>query len=156
MVSSNVPGLAYASHGPSRPVDYSHPKRLSDNHLMRSTFPRSAFAALTRAATKSGASRLRQLGLLPVRVDWVARATVCERCPMRVVKCGVSYCGTPFLGMPVRDPLVDGCGCPTRAKAQDPEEHCPIDSRHRAPTDVTGECTCKWCSVAGMQAASSS
>jgi hypothetical protein len=116
---------------------------------MRSSFTRSAVRALTRAAAKSGFSRLRRLGLLPVRADWVARATACERCPMRVVKCGVSYCGTPFLRMPVRDPVVDGCGCPTQAKARDPQEHCPIDARHEEAKTVDGggACTCKWCAL---------
>ena len=115
---------------------------------MASSCCRGAFAALSRAAAKSGASRLRRLGLLPTRVDWVARATVCERCPMRVVSCGVSYCGTPFLRMPLRDPVTDGCGCPTREKARDAAEHCPIDGSHNEAATVDGTCTCKWCSVA--------
>jgi hypothetical protein len=108
---------------------------------------RSAFAAITKAAAKSSAARLRRLGLLPVRVDWVARATVCERCPMRVVKCGASYCGTPFLRLPIRDPVTDGCGCPTREKARDPKEHCPIDARHDASVTNGERCTCKWCAL---------
>jgi hypothetical protein len=107
----------------------------------------SAFAAITKAAAKSSATRLRQMGLLPVRVDWAARAAVCERCPLRVVKCGVSYCGTPFLRMPLRDPVVDGCGCPTREKARDPKEHCPIDARYRAATHAGESCSCKWCAA---------
>src|SRR5687768_1978944 len=117
---------------------------------------RGGFAAISRAAAKAGGSRLRRLGLLPVRVDWVARATVCERCPMRVVKCGVSYCGTPFLRMPLRDPAMDGCGCPTREKARDPEEHCPIDARHEEATQVDGDCTCKWCTLNHPSRASAS
>ena len=117
---------------------------------------RGSFAAISRAAAKAGASRLRRLGLLPVRVDWVTRATVCERCPMRVVKCGVSYCGTPFLRMPLRDPVVDGCGCPTREKARDPEEHCPIDVRHEAAATTDGACTCKWCTLNQPSPASAS
>jgi len=108
----------------------------------------SAFAALSRAATKSASSRLRRLGLLPVKVDWVARATVCERCPLRVVQCGVSYCGTPFLRMPLRDPVVDGCGCPTREKARDPNEHCPLDAHHEKAIRTGDVCTCKWCALA--------
>ncbi len=80
-----------------------------------------------------------------MRVDWVARATACERCPLRVVKCGVSYCGTPFAGMPVRDPGIDGCGCPTREKARDGAEHCPIDTSHQPARTIDGDCTCKWC-----------
>jgi hypothetical protein len=108
---------------------------------------RTALVTITRAAAKSGTSRLRRLGLLPVRVDWVARATVCEHCPIRVVKCGVSYCGTPFLRMPLRDPAVDGCGCPTREKARDPGEHCPLDARHEQAQTADGACTCKWCTL---------
>ena len=109
---------------------------------------RSAFASLSRAAAKSGAARLRRLGLLPARVDWAARASVCERCPMRVVRCGVSYCGTPFLRMPLRDPVTDGCGCPTREKARDPNEHCPIDPRHAEAIRSDEDCTCKWFALA--------
>ena len=105
------------------------------------------FAALSRAAAKSAASRLRRLGVLPTRVDWAARAAACERCPLRVLSGGVSYCGTPFLRQPDRDPALDGCGCPTVAKAKDPAEHCPVDRRHRASTRAAdGVCTCKWCS----------
>ena len=114
---------------------------------MSSSCCRSPFAALSRAAAKAGASRLRRLGLLPTRVDWVARATVCERCPMRVVSCGVSYCGTPFLRMPQRDPVTDGCGCPTREKARDPGEHCPLDRTHNAAATLDDACTCKWCAL---------
>ncbi len=103
--------------------------------------------SLSRATVKAGAARLRSLGLLPVRIDWAARASVCERCPMRVVQCGVSYCGTPFLRMPLRDPVVDGCGCPTREKARDPREHCPIDAHHAEARGDDGRCTCKWCTL---------
>ena len=105
---------------------------------------------LTRAAAKSAASRLRSLGLLKTQSDWTARAMVCERCPLRVVRGGVSYCGTPFLDEPLRDAATDGCGCPTKAKARDPNEHCPLDARHRpAVTSPAGGCTCKWCSATG-------
>jgi len=102
---------------------------------------------LTRAAAKSATSRLRDLGILPASVDWTARAVQCERCPLRVVRCGVSYCGKPFLAMPLRDPATDGCGCPTFAKAKDPSEHCPLDARHQ-PAEASGDsCNCKWCSL---------
>lgn len=114
---------------------------------MGSITSRGAFVAITRAAAKAGAARLRRVGLLPVRIDWVARATACERCPLRVIKCGVSYCGTPFLNMPMRDPAVDGCGCPTREKARDGAEHCPIDANHQPARTVEGACTCKWCAL---------
>src|SRR5687767_783982 len=111
------------------------------------TLTRSTFASLTRAATKSATSRLRELGVLPVRADWTARAVQCERCPLRVVRCGVSYCGKPFVAMPVRDPATDGCGCPTVAKAKDPSEHCPLDARHQPAIQVGGQCSCKWCAT---------
>jgi hypothetical protein len=64
------------------------------------------------------------------------------------VRAGVSYCGTPFLDQPVRDEPIDGCGCPTRAKARDPDEHCPLDANHRAAVRDGSHCTCKWCVVA--------
>ena len=108
----------------------------------------SPFATLTRAAAKSAASRLRSLGLLKTTPDWTARASICERCPLRVVRGGVSYCGTPFLDDPLRDVATDGCGCPTRAKARDPDEHCPLDAHHRpAVTSSATGCTCKWCAA---------
>ena len=107
------------------------------------------FAALSRAAAKSAASRLRRLGVLPQRVDWAARASACERCPLRVVSAGVSYCGTPFLRKVDRDPALDGCGCPTVSKAKDPAEHCPVTARHQAASMVDDACDCKWCALAG-------
>lgn len=106
------------------------------------------FAALSRAAAKSAAARLRSLRALPARVDWPARAAACERCPMRVVAGCTSYCGTPFLRKVNRDPALDGCGCPTIAKAKDPGEHCPVTSRHQASRqNPTGACDCKWCAL---------
>ena len=103
------------------------------------------FAALSRAAAKSAASRLRRMGVLPVRVDWAGRAATCERCPLRVVARGTSYCGTPFLQRVDRDPALEGCGCPTVAKAKDPAEHCPVNVRHASATSIDGACDCKWC-----------
>jgi hypothetical protein len=109
---------------------------------------RSGFARLSRAAAKAAGERLRRMGLLPVRHDWAARAETCERCPMRVIERGVSYCGRPFLEKPHRDESVDGCGCPTHAKARDPSEHCPVDPRFRPARQANGQCTCKWCAAA--------
>ena len=106
---------------------------------------RSVFATLTRAAAKSAGAKLRGAGALPTAVDWSARASNCERCPLRVVQRGTSYCGRPFLQNVNRDPVTDGCGCPTHAKAKDPAEHCPIDSRYRAAVQSKGECNCRWC-----------
>jgi hypothetical protein len=105
----------------------------------------SSFAALSRAAAKHASSRLRRMGLLSLRVDWAARAEVCERCPLRVIHKKISYCGKPFLQQVDRDPTVDGCGCPVRAKARDPGEHCPLTPRHLPATTLDGTCDCKWC-----------
>jgi hypothetical protein len=104
-----------------------------------------AFAALSRAAAKSASAKLRAMRILPTRLDWAARAAACERCPLRVVSRGVSYCGTPFLRKMSRDAALDGCGCPTVAKAKDSAEHCPLNSRNRPATKSGGKCDCKWC-----------
>src|SRR5688572_7151153 len=109
----------------------------------------STFASLSRAAAKSAASRLRRLGLLPESVDWARRATVCEGCHLRVVQRGVSYCGRPFLVSVTRDMAVEGCGCPTRAKAKSPDEHCPLDWGQRSARQLPDGCTCKWCNAYG-------
>ena len=106
------------------------------------------FAALSRAAAKSAKAQLRKIGALPVRVDWPARATACERCPLRVVSANTTYCGTPFLQKIDRDPARDGCGCPTVAKAKDPKEHCPLNARHEPSNGRGVACDCKWCAPA--------
>ena len=106
-----------------------------------------AFAALSRAAAKSAAGRLRRMGLLPQAVDWARRAAVCEGCPLRTIHRGESYCGRPFLQQVERDPAEDGCGCPTRAKAKSPGEHCPLDATNRRATRDADRCTCKWCAA---------
>jgi len=111
----------------------------------------SSFAELSRAMANSAASRLRKMGALAMAVDWAARAEVCERCPLRVVQGGVSYCGRPFLQKLDREDSVDGCGCPTREKAKSPGEHCPLDVRNRAAMKIGGECNCKWCAKASSQ-----
>jgi hypothetical protein len=103
---------------------------------------------LREALGKFALARLRGIGIAKVHPDWEARAAICEQCPMRVVRCGVSYCGTPYLQQIDREPAVDGCGCPCRAKAQSPGEHCPIDARHRAAATEAGSCNCKWCRAA--------
>jgi hypothetical protein len=106
-----------------------------------------SFRALSKAAVRSASARMRSMGLLPARVNWTARATLCATCPLMVVHRGTSYCGRPFLQKVDRDPAIDGCGCPIRAKAQDPDEHCPITLRH-LPASQDGEwCNCKWCSL---------
>ena len=105
----------------------------------------STLAALSRAAAKSAASRLRRLGLLREQADWPTRAATCETCRPRFVHQNVTYCGRPFLHQIDRDPAEDGCGCPVRDKARSPEEHCPIDWRTRPARQLPDGCTCKWC-----------
>ena len=107
------------------------------------------FAALSRAAAKAAAGRLRLIGVLPEAPDWARRAVVCEACPLRTVRGGVSYCGEPLLRHVGRDVAHEGCGCPTRAKAKTPGEHCPLDRANRAAAHIGGRCTCKWCAAAG-------
>ena len=113
--------------------------------------PTKLLFTLARAAGKAAMANLRGAGWTPEFQDWSARASVCERCPLQVVKCGKSYCGQPLLRRVVRDPAVDGCGCPTISKAKDPTEHCPITVRHE-PVAMHGSnrigCDCKWCDAA--------
>ncbi len=107
----------------------------------------SSFRSISIAMVKGAAARLRRTGALSTAVDWVARAETCERCPLRVIRGNVSYCGTPFLQLVNRDPTLDGCGCPTRDKAKAPGEHCPISPRYEAAAKADGRCDCKWCAV---------
>jgi hypothetical protein len=104
------------------------------------------FKSLSRAAAKSAAAKLRGLRALPVYQDWASRAVVCEGCPVRRVFRGVSYCGNPYLQKPVRDAM-EGCGCPTAAKAKDSGEHCPLNVRNREADRAGGQCDCKWCAA---------
>ncbi|HWB53919.1 MAG TPA: hypothetical protein VG722_06990 [Tepidisphaeraceae bacterium] len=69
---------------------------------------------------------------------------ICERCPIRRVYAGVSYCGSPYLKQPLRQPA-EGCGCPTHDKAKDPTEHCPLNQNHQTASSSSGRCDCKWC-----------
>jgi hypothetical protein len=107
-----------------------------------------SFRSISAAMAKAASARLRNLGVGRTAIDWTARAAVCERCPMRVVHRGTSYCGTPFLQMLDRDPAIDGCGCPTRDKAKSPDEHCPVDRAFQLPVMQAGRCNCKWCAAA--------
>jgi hypothetical protein len=100
-----------------------------------------SFRSITLAMAKAASAKLRKVGVGKVATDWATRAAICERCPMRVVHRGVSYCGTPFLQQIDRDPALDGCGCPTRDKARAPEEHCPLTTRG----SDANQCRCKWC-----------
>jgi hypothetical protein len=104
-----------------------------------------SFRSISKAMAKAASARFRQMGLTTTAPQWTSRATTCETCPMRVVHRGVSYCGTPFLKQINRDPVTEGCGCPTRDKAKSPDEHCPIDRHFNLPVVRAGECNCRWC-----------
>jgi len=103
------------------------------------------FAILSRAAAKSFAAKVRRVGMGARSADWARRASICETCHLRAIVRGVSYCGTPLLRQIDRDPVLHGCGCPTRAKAQSPGEHCPLTIRNLPATHPDGRCDCKWC-----------
>jgi hypothetical protein len=103
-----------------------------------------SFRALSHAAAKSAAARLRRMGLLRQRHDWAARASLCERCPLCVIRRGISYCGKPLLERLAREQN-PGCGCPTHDKAKDPAEHCPVDLRYQPARRNADVCNCKWC-----------
>jgi hypothetical protein len=105
------------------------------------------FKLLSRAAAKAASGRLRRMGIGGTHPAWAARAEVCERCPLRVIKRGVSYCGDPFLSDIHRDVTRQGCGCPTHAKARDPQEHCPLNLRYE-PASHGADCNCRWCLLA--------
>jgi hypothetical protein len=104
-----------------------------------------SFRSISAAMAKAASARLRSIGAGRTAANWADRAAICERCPMRVVRRGVSYCGTPFLQLIDRDPVVDGCGCPTRDKAMSPGEHCPVDRTFQLPVIFKGQCNCRWC-----------
>jgi hypothetical protein len=106
-------------------------------------FTNGAFAVLSRAAAKSAAARLRNLGVMRVSNDWRRRITVCRGCTLFTVVNGVPHCGKPLLTQ-LRRVSTQGCGCPVEAKARSPEEHCPITAAH-VPSDSNGACDCKWC-----------
>lgn len=105
----------------------------------------SAFAQLSRAAAKSLSAQFRRLGALSIHPHWQQRASVCEQCPKRVIHRQITYCGSPFFHQIDRDPVEDGCGCPTVDKSKAPDEHCPVDPRHQPAKQILGRCTCKWC-----------
>ena len=100
---------------------------------------------LLEALGKFAAAQLRNLGALMIYRDWESRAAICERCAMRVIRRGVSYCGNPLPVQIERDPAVDGCGCPCHSKAKSPSEHCPVDARYQPAEQDADECSCKWC-----------
>lgn len=103
------------------------------------------FKTLSRAAAKAAGEKLRRMKVLRISQDWVRRAEICERCPLRVTHQGISYCGSPLLRKVMRDPAIDGCGCPTHAKARDPNEHCPLNRYYQPSTNDGETCDCRWC-----------
>jgi hypothetical protein len=104
------------------------------------------------ALGKFATARLRQVGAIRAYPEWEARAEVCERCALRVVSCGKSFCGNPFLKQIERDPAVDGCGCPCRDKAKSAGEHCPITEHYHAAEKHGEMCNCKWCTAGSLAA----
>lgn len=106
-----------------------------------------SLASLSRGFAKATAARLRNLGIARRAAPDVleTRLRTCAGCPLAVVHRGATYCGTPLLRKLVRQPEVDGCGCPLSKKAADPAEHCPIDARHAASRRTAAGCSCKWC-----------
>jgi hypothetical protein len=113
--------------------------------LLTACCDRSTWKRLSFAAANAAKAKLRGFGALPVHQDWSHRAAICETCPMRIVRRGVSYCGRPLLEQPVRDLAMDGCGCPTIAKAKSPGEHCPLTVRNQLVDLEAATCECKWC-----------
>jgi len=107
--------------------------------------------SLSRAALKSAGALVRRYGLTPVAEGWEAKAALCERCHLRVVRCGTSYCGKPYLQMIDRVESIDGCGCACHEKAKTPGEHCPLDTQNRASKQGPEGCNCKWCLAAAKK-----
>lgn len=103
---------------------------------------------LVHASVNALRAKARDLGAGGVHPQWPARMEMCERCPMRVVQCGKSYCGKPFLQLIEREEHTDGCGCPTREKARDPSEHCPRDTHFEPARTSKTSCNCVWCTAA--------
>ena len=124
----------------------------SDKRFMGFAACCSGFATLSRAAARYAGAIARRAGAGSVHPNWVTRAEICERCPIRVGVGKVSYCGQPLHRKPHRDQPDDGCGCPTREKARDPSEHCPLNLAHRGAQKAADRCDCKWCATAAGRA----
>ena len=129
----------------------SHPNTSDNPSMTCFTCARSTiWRDLSRAAAKAASAKFRQIRLAPTSPMWAQRAEVCERCPLRFVRQGKSYCGRPFLSHMERDASVEGCGCPTHDKAKDPSEHCPLTpGNYPASHAGVAGCDCKWCAIAG-------
>jgi hypothetical protein len=114
--------------------------------MVASASPARLLVRLAQAGLKRTAAAFRSAGMASTAPDWPARAEVCARCTLVVVKCGKSYCGRPFLNQIERDEPTEGCGCPVLPKAKDPAEHCPRDLHYNKPTvNESGHCNCMWC-----------
>ena len=101
--------------------------------------------SLAKAVTKAVTASFRRWGAVSTAPNWPIRAAMCETCHLRVIRCGVSYCGRPYTEHPFRDESTEGCGCPCVDKAKDPGEHCPLDYHALPAHRDDGRCTCKWC-----------
>ena len=120
----------------------------SDKYRMPATSPTRLLFTLARAAGKAAMSNLRGAGWTPEYQDWPARASVCERCPLQVVK--------------VRQELLRSTAAPPRrprsgrrwlwlpdgGQGQRPDRTLP---HHRPARTVALHsagrigCDCKWC-----------
>jgi len=122
---------------------------MSDNTDMAVSIssPSRVLARLVFASINFTRSSVRDLTGGSVHPQWQERMEACERCPMRVVQCGKSYCGKPLLKQVEREEHLDGCGCPTRAKARDTQGHCPRTAGYAEPTTTKASCDCVWCST---------
>jgi hypothetical protein len=120
---------------------------MSDNTDMPDAVlsPSRLLARLVYASINFSRSHIRDTLGTGVHPQWQDRMEICESCPLRVVKCGKSYCGKPLLQNIDREEHAEGCGCPTRAKARDPQAHCPRTRNYEPPTTTKQSCDCVWC-----------
>ena len=103
-----------------------------------------SFATVTRAMARAAGAKLRAMAGSP-HPQWPGRARVCQTCHLLVVRDGTQYCGRPFLRLPVRDPAMEGCGCPVLQKAKSQSEHSPLNARQYPATANSAGCDCNWC-----------
>jgi hypothetical protein len=101
--------------------------------------PSKLFVRLSQAGFKRARSWFRSED-----PNWALRAEICSRCPLSVSQCGKLYCGKPFLRQIDRHEPTEGCGCPVKLKAKDPDEHCPRNAHYDASSKDEA-CDCVWC-----------
>lgn len=108
-----------------------------------------SLASISRAMAKSAGARIRSVGALPISPLVDQRLAICRRCPLyHVSSTGQPYCGKPFLKQIVRNPSLEGCGCPLPDKARSPAEHCPLTRFNQPARRAHGTpCNCKWCAI---------